>query len=121
MGRATESRVIVIGDFNGERKLAWANRVRRLITLTKEGSIKDFYKEVNRMTKIKVGFPPVKGIIESGGKIIMEEEDVNRKIAEYYEGIFHKEEEKMEVGQDQEMRDIFTSEEVAEAIQQCNF
>ena len=108
-------------DDNEDRKLVWANRVRRFTTLMKEGSIKEFYKEVNRMTKIKVGFPPVKGIIESGGKIIMEEEDVNRKIAEYYEGIFHKEEEKMEIGQDQEMRDIFTSEEVAEAMQQCNF
>ncbi len=71
-----------------DRKLDWANRVRRLETLMKEGSMKEFYREVNRMTKIKVRFPPVKGIIEEGGKTIMEEEEVNKLIARYYEKLF---------------------------------
>ena len=85
---------IMFNTKDGEdRKMEWANRVRRLTSLMNDGNTKEFYKEVNRLTKIKVGFPPVKGLIEEGGKIILEEDEVNKKISEHYENIFLKDEE----------------------------
>ena len=94
---------------------------------------KEFFAVAERVLRIKHGNPVVRSVIGPEGDVFTEREEVNKRIAEYFEEVYSGQVDRddgrytemldhiFSAGEELDPRVDFTMEEIEDAVLECNF